>query len=125
MREQQDRLRDVADRALREARLIVLDQRDDVAARNVAVVDDGEAGGVEVEADVRDLAGRDGRSDRARVQEIRETEVVDVPRRAGDLLDAFLAKDVSSDSTTLCHKRALDFATACDCNGLSVSGGRA
>ena len=107
VRQQQDRLRHVADRPLGQARLIVLDQRDDVAAGNVAVVDDGEAGGVEIEADVRNLSGRDGRSDGARVQEVGEREVVDVPRGAGDLLDAFLAKDVAADRVRRASHRAI------------------
>ena len=36
VRQQQDRLGDVPDRALGEARLVVVDQRDDVAAGDVA-----------------------------------------------------------------------------------------
>ncbi len=36
VREQQDRLGDMPDRALGQTRLIVVDQRDDVAARDVA-----------------------------------------------------------------------------------------
>ena len=51
MREQQNRLGDVIDLVLGQTRLVVVDQRDDVAAGDVAIVDDGEAGGVEVEPD--------------------------------------------------------------------------
>ena len=57
VREQQNRLGEVIDLVLGQARLIVVDERDDVASGDVAVVDDGEAGGVEVEADAR-RAGR-------------------------------------------------------------------
>ena len=49
--QEQHRLLGVPDLALDEEGLVVLDQGDDVAAGDVAVVDDGEAGGVEVEAD--------------------------------------------------------------------------
>ena len=42
VREQQNRLRDVADLALGERGLIIVDQRDDVSARNVGVADNGE-----------------------------------------------------------------------------------
>ena len=73
VREQQDRLGEVPDVALGEARLVVVDQRDDVASRNVAEVDDGETGRVEVAADGGDVAGRNGRADRPRVQQVRET----------------------------------------------------
>ena len=56
VREQQNRLGEVIDLVLGQARLVVVDERDDVAAGDVAEVDDGEAGGVEVEADgVRDV----------------------------------------------------------------------
>ena len=50
VREQQDRLGDVPDLAFGQARLVVLDERDDVAAGHVAVVGDGETVRVEVEA---------------------------------------------------------------------------
>ena len=70
--QQQDRLGDMADRARRQTGLIVVDQRDDVPARDVAVIDDGEAAGVEIEADRGNLAGRNRRPDGARVQQIRE-----------------------------------------------------
>ncbi len=61
------------------------------------MVGDGEASGVEVEADVRDLAGGNGRADRARVEQIRKPDVVDVARRPRDLLDAILAENVAAD----------------------------
>ena len=46
--EQQNGLRDVTDLARGKARLVVVDQRDDVPAGDVAVIDDREAGRVEV-----------------------------------------------------------------------------
>ena len=49
--QQQHRLGGVPDLALHQAGLIVGDQGDDVPARDVAVVHDGEAGGIEVEPD--------------------------------------------------------------------------
>jgi hypothetical protein len=81
----------------RPERLVVVDQRDDVAAGDIAIIDDREARRVEVETDVGDLARGDRRADGAAVQQIRERDVVDVPCRAGHLLDAFLAKDVATD----------------------------
>ena len=62
VRQQQDRLGDVADLPLDQARLIVRDEGDDVPAGNVAVVDDGEARGVEVETDAGEVAAGDGGS---------------------------------------------------------------
>ena len=62
VRQQHDRLGDVTDDALRQARLIVVDQRDDVPARNVAMVDDRESGGVEVQADVDECRRRESSS---------------------------------------------------------------
>ena len=83
--QQQNRFREMANRPLGEARLVVLDQRDDVAAGDISEVHDREASGVEIETDRCDLAGRDGRPDGARVQEVGEREIVDVVRGAGDL----------------------------------------
>src|SRR5207237_2612984 len=83
--------------ALGERRLVVVDQRDDVSARNVAMIDEREAGRFEIEADVDDLSGRNGGADRARVQQTGERDVVDVARGAGHLLHAFFAKDVAAD----------------------------
>ncbi len=51
VREQQHRLRGVANVALDQTRLVVGDQRDDVLTGDVAVVHHGEAGGIEVEMD--------------------------------------------------------------------------
>ena len=110
---------------LRQARLVLVDQRDDVLSGHVAVVDDREAVAIEVVADVRDRAGWHGRSDRANVEDVVEADVVDVEGSTSDLLMALLAEDVFSNSPTLCHRRSLDFATGCDCNGSSDSSGRA
>jgi hypothetical protein len=99
MRQQHDRLRDMADRSLGQTGLIVFNQCDDVPSWNVAVVDDREAVGVEIEADRGDLAGRDGRPHGARIQEIGEGDVVEVSRPAADLAGAFLAKDVAADGS--------------------------
>ena len=104
MREQHDRLGDVTDLAFDQARLIVVDQRDDVAAGNVPVVDDGETRGGEVRADVDERAGRNRGSNRPAMQHAGKLQVVDVVRSAGDLLDALLAKDVAPHR--LCAHRA-------------------
>ena len=76
--------------------LVIVDQRDDIASGNVARADDRETCRVEVERDAGDLAGGDGRANRARVQEIRERNVVDIARAAGRFVAPFLAKDVAS-----------------------------
>ena len=62
--DQQDGLGHMTDRAFGQTRLIVLDQRDDVAAGDVAVVDDGEAVSVEIQPDAGNLAGRNRRPHR-------------------------------------------------------------
>ena len=91
--EEQDRLLGVAHLALDQVGLVVLDERDDVAARDVAVIDQREAGAVEIEVQGRDLAGRDRGADRAPVQHPREAEVVDVARRPAGLGQALLPRD--------------------------------
>ena len=80
VREQQHRLGDVPHRSFRQARLVVVDQRHDIAAGNVAVVHDDKALRVEVQPDVDDLTGRDRRADGSRVQQVGERQVVDVSR---------------------------------------------
>ena len=94
--EEQDRLLGVAHLAFDEVGLVVLDERDDVAAGDVAVIDEGEAGAVEVEVDGRQLAGRDRGADRSPVQHSREAEVVDVARRAAGLVEALPAGDAAT-----------------------------
>ena len=53
--------------AARQARLVIVDERDDVSARNVAVIDDGESAAVEIEFDADHLSRRDARADRPSV----------------------------------------------------------
>ena len=59
VREEQYRLGDVVDLVLGQARLIVVDQRDDVLAGDVAVVGDGESGLIEIETDGVERPARD------------------------------------------------------------------
>ena len=73
VREQEDRLGVVPHDVLGEARLVVGDERDDVAAGDVAVVDDGEPGRVGQQADRPDAPARDRRSDRPAVEHARES----------------------------------------------------
>ena len=101
MREQQDRLRVVPDHPLGQARLIVDDERDDVAPWDVAVIDDGEPGLVEQEVHRADAPAGDRRPDGPPVQHSREDEVVDVSRRPGDSLHAVAARDVAANG---CHR---------------------
>src|SRR5689334_17346402 len=84
------------DLLLHEARLVVLDQRDNVLAGNVAEVDDREAVGVEIPPDRTHAAARDGRPNRAAIQHAREHEVVGIDRPARCLADTVLPRDAPS-----------------------------
>jgi hypothetical protein len=88
--DQQNRLFRVADLIGGEQRLIVLDQRDKIAPRDVAVIHDHDAVPVErrVLLDAHDAPARDRRTHRAPVQQPRHDEIVHVQRAAGDLVVA-------------------------------------
>jgi hypothetical protein len=94
--EQEDRLLGVPDLALHEVRLVVLDERDDVASRDVRVVDDREARAVEVEVDGLQLAAGHRRADGPPVEHAREAEVIDVARRSEGLCQSFRAGDAAT-----------------------------
>ena len=93
----QDGLGVVTHLAVGEARLVVLDERHDVTARDVAGADDREAGRVEVDVDRRDLPARDRGPDRDPVEHARQHEIVHVGRLAGDLVEALLAGRARAD----------------------------
>jgi len=97
VRQDQDGLGDVTDRALGQARLVVVDQRDDVASGDVVEVDDREPVRVERKGDVGNRARRDRRANRARVEQAGKRQVVDVSRGTRNLVSAFLAGDVAPD----------------------------
>ena len=106
MRQQQNRLGDVIDLVLGQARLIVVDERDDVAAGDVAIIDDGETGrgrsrGEWGRARPRGIVERMVRA----VEHARERQVVDVFRGAGDFGVGVLPPNVlangASHETTL------------------------
>ena len=97
VREQQNRLRHVPHLALDEKWLVLLDQIYGVASDDVAVVDDGETGGVEVEADGPHAAARNRRANGAAVDHAGESDVVRVPRASGGLSDPILAGDAVTD----------------------------
>jgi hypothetical protein len=97
VREQHDRLGDVANLALGEQGLVVLDQRDDVPAGDVPVIDDGESRAIELEAYVADASPRNRRANRACVEHAGKREVVDVPRGTADLFEGVLSWDVGTD----------------------------
>ena len=97
MREKEHRLGDVTNLALGEQRLVVRDQRDDVSPGDVAVIDDREPGGMEVEAHAADSAPRNGRANGARMEHSGEHEVIDVPRSPVHLLRGILARHVGTD----------------------------
>jgi hypothetical protein len=90
VREEQDGLLRVADLPSCEQRLVVLDQRHHVVARDVAVVGDRDAAPIErgVEHDAHDAAARNGRAHRAPVEHPGNPEVVHVARAARDLVAA-------------------------------------
>ncbi len=90
MRQQQDGLGEVAHLVLDEEGLVLNDQVGDVAAGNVAVVDDRESRGVEVETDGTDPAARNARANGAAVQHPGQHDVVGVTRGAGGLADPIL-----------------------------------
>ena len=115
MSEDEDRLRDVPDLALDQAGLIVLDERHDVAARHVTVIDDRETIPIEIEVDAADLASRDGRSDRSRVKKARKGQIVDVARTARDLLQAFLPKHVLSNRVSRRHRLEIILQPSSSC----------
>src|SRR3954462_9067797 len=85
--------------ALDEEWLIVFDERDDVAGGrgNIAVVDDREAGCVEVVADARDASARNGRTDGSAVEHSGKAEIVSVFGGAGRFADPVLAGDAGAD----------------------------
>ncbi len=87
MREQQDRLFRMIDYIVGEVGLIVDNQRDAVAARNVVGSDDGDfvprdSGTI---VDLDDAPASHGASDRGAVEHARHREVVEVSRLAGHL----------------------------------------
>ncbi len=91
VRKQEHRLRSVANVALDQTRLVVGDERDHVLTRDVSVVHDGEAGGIEVEMNAVQRATRNRRADRSAVEHSWEPEVVGVARLAGGLSDSVLS----------------------------------
>ena len=99
VRQQQDGLGRVAHPAISQAWLVLEDERDDVAARDVAGADDGEAGRVEGQAKTGDGAAGDRRADRAGVEQARARHVVDVTRCPVGLCGPVLANDIAPDGS--------------------------
>ncbi len=97
VRDQQNRLGDVANGLFGQHRLVVVDQRNDVRSGDGSIIDDCEAGGIRFEGNAGDLAGRNRRPNGSRVEDVRKRQVIEVPRGAGDFLDAFLAQHVAPD----------------------------
>ena len=83
--------------ALDEEGLVVLDQRDDVAPGDVAVVDDREARGVESKANVAHRAASDRGAHGAAVEHAGQDDVVRVLRAAGGLAESVLAGNARAD----------------------------
>ena len=99
VREEQDRLLRVPDLARCEQRLVVLDQRDHVFARDVAVVGDRDALPVErgIERHARDTPARYRRANRAPVEQSGNPQVVHVLGAARDLVVALELGDRDPD----------------------------
>ena len=87
----------------RQARLVIVDQRDDVSARNVAVIDDGESAAIEIKLDADQLSRRDARADGPSVQKTWKDEVVYITCCAGCLCNTLFAQDVSPDGPDATH----------------------
>jgi hypothetical protein len=83
--------------SLHEERLILLDEVDDVSARNVAVVDDGEAGEIEVEFDRPHASSRNRGSNCSAVEHSGENQIVRIERAAGGFPDSVLSSNVVAD----------------------------
>ncbi len=97
VREQQNRLGEMMDFVRRQTRLVVVDQRDDVSAGNVAMIDDGKAGGLEFQRNGVDLAPDNRRPHGSAVQHARKCQIVDVTGDTGDLVRSFFAKNIAAD----------------------------
>jgi hypothetical protein len=91
--EQENGLRRVPHDAVHEAGLVLLDQRDRVLARDVAVIDHREAGGVEAQGHPGDPAAGDRGADGAADEHAREAQVIRVLRGPGGPIHALLACD--------------------------------
>ena len=84
MGEQQNGLGDVIDLVLSQARLVVVDERNDVASWDVAIIDNGKGRGIEVEANTVQPPPRNRGPDGPAVEHSWEGKVVDIFRGAGD-----------------------------------------
>ena len=109
MRQEQDRLRHMTNDALGETGLVLVDQRHDVASRNVVMIDDGETGAIEIAANADDFAGRNGRSNGASEEQTRKREIVEVLRAPGHFRNALFPEDVCPDRTPPGH--AVDYTS--------------
>jgi len=96
MREKENWLRRVPDFTLDEERLVVLDKRDDIPARYVAMVDDGIAVLIEVQVSGGDAPARDSRADGAAVKHSGKDNIIDVLGRARDFFGAILSRDITT-----------------------------
>ena len=70
MREEDHGLRNMTDHSFGQTRLVFIDQRDEIPARYVAIVDDGESTAIELTANVGDLSGGNRRTNRAPVEKV-------------------------------------------------------
>jgi hypothetical protein len=103
MREQQDGLGGMSNHLSCQARLVIVDERDHVSSRNVAVIDDGEPAAIEIEPDADHFSRWDARADGSSVQETRKHEVVHITCCAGCLCNTLFAEDVSPDGPDATH----------------------
>ncbi len=94
--EQQDGLGHVPNGALGQARLILFNQGNDVAAGYVTKINDDEAGPIGGQPNVDDLPGRDRGPHSPAVQQVRKRQIVDVARSAGDFVSTLFAEHIAA-----------------------------
>src|SRR5262245_3171224 len=103
MREQEDGLGGMSNHPRGQARLVIVDERDHVSARNVAMIDDGEPTAIEIELDADHLSRWDARADGSSVQKTRKDEVVHITCCAGCLCNTLFSEDISPDGPDATH----------------------
>jgi len=92
MREKKNRLRHVADFALDEKGLILRHEVDRILRRDIAIIHDRKARGIEVELYRVDAAARNSRANRPAMKHARKHEIISVSRRACGLPDTIFAR---------------------------------
>ena len=105
MGQQKNRLFRMVDHAIREARLIVFDQRDIVFPGNVLRGDDDKLAPVDFgpEGYLLDFAAWDAAADRGAIEHARQRDVVNVPCSSRDFVAPFLSRRGQADDAIVLH----------------------